>query len=142
MSKEIIFLCIGFMVGWFWSLLLIVVLNEKKESRNEMDRQNAIAQSWQDAQQKLAEAQAEIERLKERQEFAPDQWWIKDLSCIDSASRNLTHDEYRAVRIAVTAINVLMFDNAASKAREQVLREALNVAADKFHDYAEYHSMK
>lgn len=60
----------------------------------------------------LAEAQAEIEHLK------------------ISRENFAAHSESTLGQLA------------ASQAREVRLREALNVAADKFHDYAEIHSMK
>lgn len=61
--------------------------------------------------ERTASLTAAVERLNERQDFAPDQWWVKELESIETTLRPLTHDQYRAVRIAVTAVKVSMHDN-------------------------------
>lgn len=79
----------------------------------------------------IAEQAAEIERLKERQDFAPDQWWVKELESIDTMLALLKYDQYRAVRIAVTAIKVSMHDNA--ELRQQLAGVGWIQSKDKLH---------
>lgn len=61
---------------------------------------------------------------------------IERLRRNDFSTERLQNDCFRL------ALKVKEEQLAASQAREQQLREVLNTAADKFHDYAEIHSMK
>ena len=97
-----------------------------------------------ECQKDLAEKDAEIARLNLEHETAYKlvDYWQKKCAASqagkDAEIERLTSD----FDIQQSQLGEMLEKLAASQTRERQLREALKAAAGKFHNYAEYHSMK
>ena len=112
---------------------------------------NAHRQEIESLRQQLAEKDAEIERLKKEQvelirRFHNESCGQTFMGEPVIQDRPVPAKQYMAAvngrRAFRSQVIELRQQLAASQLREQQLREALKAAAGKFHDYAEYHSMK